>query len=365
MDPVNLRPRLGDNSPFATLFYGVDALSGLRRLGDHSVQAVITEVPGLQLGSPGIPASWPKAKYEALLDQGVEERRSAQKVALGNEDYVEDYVAHLVQVFRELKRVLRSDGTVWISIKDKHNLKQLLLVPYRVALALQADGWVLRNEIIWHMENPTPDSAKDRLTIDHSTLFLFSHPDSAGRKASYFFDTDAIREPHRSLDEKHLKSYNKTTQVGEGYTRRPDMRNAWHPKGRSRRTTWTVNLGGYLGKAAAPWPYNLVEPMVRASVGGGGVCGKCKAPLVRTSDDQFKRGCRHKKAGIILPTVLDPFAGTGVTGQVAMDYNANFIGIDIDADVLPEVRSRLEGLTHSRTALQAGTKNPVLELFGS
>lgn len=364
MKDVTLRPRIGDNAPFARLCYGASALDSLKGLSDASVHTIITEPPPLRLGAPGQEARWPAVKYEPLIESGLKAKAPKGQVALGDEDTIEEYVAHLVAVFREAKRVLRPDGTLWLHVRDKHNMKQLLLLPHRVALALQADGWVLRSEVIWHMENPTPDSANDRLTVDHNTVFLFSHPASAEKGASYFYDADATREPHRSHDEKHIKGYNKDVEVADGYARRPSLDTAWHPKGRKKRTTWTVNLGGYLGKAVAPWPYDLLVNMVKASVSAGGVCAACGTPLARGEEDNWWPAC-DCNAGVKRGTVLDPFAGTAVTGKVAMDLGANFVGIDIDEGVFPEAQARIEGIKHSRKALQRGEADPVGDMFGS
>jgi site-specific DNA-methyltransferase (adenine-specific) len=281
-----------------------------------------------------------------------------QEVPFGYEATVEDFVGHAVLVFREIKRVLRKDGTLWFHCRDRYTDKQLCLIPHRMALALQAEGWVLRNEIIWQRDNTTPESVKDRMTRNHGTIFFFAHPQSG---SGYYYDSEAIREPHTSQDEKHIRGYNKTTVVADGFARRPQPDKAWHPKGRNKRTVWSVNLGAYLGKSVSPWPEALAEPQVWASVSAGGVCVECGAPLVREGEG-WQKTCGHQESGIGRPTVLDPFAGTAVTGKAALSWGAHFIGIDDDAGVLPEARARLEGLTHSRKALQ-NTESPILDMF--
>ena len=365
MKDLTLRPLPGDNTPWARLLYGQSATESLGSVDTDSVHSIITELPVPGLGE-GVDVDWPAISYcphPSLtgMKRPPKVKMQPQKVPFGEENTVEEYVAHCVHLFRKAKRCLRPDGTLWIYVRDRYlEEKQLGLIPHSVAFALQADGWVLRNEIIWSRDNTTPESVKDRLTRTHGTLFMFAHPESGGR---YFYDADAIREPHSSKDEKHIKGYNKDTTMADGWSRRPALDKAWHPKGRNKRTVWPVNLGAYLGRAISPWPTELVEIMVKASASEAGACGECGVSLVRQEDDSWVGPCAHE-AKIVRPTILDPFAGTAVTGKVALDWGANFIGIDIDEQVLNEARARLEGITHSRRALQMKS-SPVLDLFGA
>jgi DNA modification methylase len=354
---TDIKPLPGDNTPRASLIYGTTVEGA--GLEDSSVHAIITELPVPGFGS-GPASSWPSIKYSPT-PSSPSMKVPAEDVTFGEEETVEGYIAHAVHAFRELRRVLRPDGTAWVHVRDRYvENKQLALIPHQVALALQADGWILRNEVIWQRDNASPESAKDRLTRTHGTLFLLAHPDSGG---AYFYDPDSIREPHKSMDEKHIKGYNKDTNMADGYSRRPELDKAWHPKGRNRRTVWPVNLGAYLGKSVSPWPQALVDTMVRASCSGGGVCSECGAQLVRQTDDSWIFDCDHEGSGVSRPWVLDPFSGTAVTGKAALDWGANYIGVDIDIEVLPEGRARLEGLTHSRKVLQQ-KGSPILEMFG-
>ncbi len=363
MEKIQIRPNPGDNAPVANLIWGACALTSLKELGEASVHSVITELPVPGIGENRTPSKWPAVRYSPMPGMKASVVTPKQEVPFGDEESVEDFIGHALLVFREIMRVLRPDGTLWFHVRDRYSEnKQLAMIPHRLALALQAEGWVLRNEIIWQKDNTTPESAKDRLTRTHGTLFFFAHPDSAGKDAGYFYDADAIREPHTSKDEKHLKSYNKDLNMADGFSRRPEVDKAWHPKGRNKRSVWSVNLGAYLGKAVSPWPAELIEPMVRASVSAGGACAECGTQLSRTSEDKWVRGCDHEGSKVVRPTVLDPFAGTAVTGKVAMDWGANFIGLDIDSEVLSEARARLEGLTHSRRALQ-NKESPILDMF--
>lgn len=343
MENVLVRPSPGDNTPFATLQYGECAQAVLSRLPENFAQAIITELPAPGLGDYP-ETDWPAVSYcpHPLLagKPRTNLRAKKQRCAYGSESSVEDYIAHTVHMFRLMKPVLRGDGTLWFHARDRYlEKKQLGMIPQQIALALQADGWVLRNEIIWQRDNTSPESALDRLTRTHGTLFMFAHPESSKKDATYYYDADSIREPHQSQDDKHIKSYNKNTNMADGYSRRPKLGKAWHPKGRNRRTVWNVNLGAYLGKALSPWPLDLVEPMVKAAVPG-----------------------RDRDPGTPRAVVLDPFSGTATTGKAAMDWGADFFGIDIDREVLSEARARLEGLTHSRRALQQ-KESPILEMF--
>ena len=359
MDKILIRPNPGDCSPKATLLWGDCALQTLKGLPDSSVHAVVTELPVPGIGEGRKSSKWPAVRFDSILGAS-EVRVLPQEVPFGDEPSVEEFIGHAVLVFRELERVLRPDGTLWFHVRDRYSDKNLAMIPHKLALTLQAEGWVLRNEVIWNRENTTPESVKDRLTRTHGTVFFFAHPKCP--ESGYFYDEDAIREPHTSKDEKHQKSYNKKTLIADGFSRRPDPDKAWHPKGRNKRTVWSVNLGAYLGKSVSPWPLELVEPMVKASVSFGGACAKCGVQLVRGDADLWVKPCEHKEEGVVRPKVLDPFAGTCVTGKAAMSWGADFIGIDIDPEVLPEARARLEGLTHSRRALQ-NPESPILDMF--
>jgi DNA modification methylase len=361
LEKIQIRPTPGDNAPVACLMWGECALQTLRKLPSSSVHSVVTELPVPGIGENRKASSWPGVSYSPV--PGCPQIDiPAQEVPFGDEASVEDFIGHAVLIFQEIQRVLRKDGTLWFHCRDRYAAKQLCLIPQRLALALQAEGWVLRNEVIWQRDNTTPESVRDRLTRTHGTIFFFSHPLSKKKDSWYFYDAEAIREEHTSKDEKHIRGYNKSKSVAEGFARRPDADKAWHPNGRNKRTVWSVNLGAYLGKAVSPWPLEIVEPMVWASVSAAGVCGECGAPLTRVSDKDWQKTCYHSESKVIRPTVLDPFAGTAVTGKVAMDWGADFIGVDIDMGVLPEARARLEGLTHSRKALQ-NPESPILDFF--
>jgi site-specific DNA-methyltransferase (adenine-specific) len=115
---------------------------------------------------------------------------------IGQESDVETYISNLVSIFRELRKKLKPDGLLWLNLGDTYRKKSLLGIPWRVALSLQNDGWILRSDIIWHKPNAMPSSTKNRPTTDHEYIFLFA------RNPEYYYDADAIREPHVTFTDK-------------------------------------------------------------------------------------------------------------------------------------------------------------------
>ncbi len=223
---------------------------------------------------------------------------------IGRETNLSDYVKHLVEAFSLLRPKLRDDGLLWLNLGDTYKEKSLLSVPWRVALALQDDGWILRSDIIWHKSNAMPSSVKDRPTVDHEYIFMFS------KNIKYFYNADAIREPHITFTEKsktrggrnHFGKRNGTPERGKNGGN-PNLHNgrwdqAFHPNGRNKRTVWEIPLGKFRDAHFAVFPEKLVENCLLAS----------------TQANDY---------------VLDPFCGSGTTGIVALKHNRNFIGIEL------------------------------------
>jgi DNA modification methylase len=264
---------------------------------------------------------------------------------LGLEATPDAYVAALVGVFGEVRRVLRDDGTCWIVIADSYNAyngnrgrstsfqaatedampdlpggagltckslkpKDLVGIPWRVAFALQADGWWLRQDIIWAKPNPMPESVTDRCTKAHEYIFLLS------KSATYHYDAEAVKE--RSTDAESHEGYR---ERGERRTVAADpdqfrtrvgfasMPGKTYPT-RNRRSVWTVATRPYSGAHFATFPPKLVEPCILAGCPEGG-------------------------------TVLDPFAGSGTTLAVAMEHGRDAIGIELNAEYIDLARRRL------------------------
>ena len=331
---------IGDNPPTATTAYGVHALDALRQIPDNSVHAVITEPPTWQKRSiegAGFPQQWKGVVYAPMQDMA---RVAVPEGSyhLGHETKVQDYIGHLILVFREIKRVLRKDGTVWVLVKEARSNntstsqandipnKNLFGCPYRFALAMQAEGWVWRSAPIWHETNRLPNHG-DRPTDVHHHFFFGAHPESGGE---YHYDVDSIREAHTSL---HNPPGNKDTEVCDGFARRPIGDAAFHPKGRNKRSVFTVPHGCWPGMQEGPWPRDLIEPLVMASVPVGG-------------------------------TVLDPFAGSGAVAEVALEQGKNFIGIDINAEAEDEMLRRIYGTRPpTKAKKQVDQINPVADMF--
>jgi DNA modification methylase len=238
--------------------------------------------------------------YFGQRDYGVTEQ-------LGSEDTQESYVCRLVAILRDARRVLRRDGTMWLNIGDKYIDGALAGIPWRVALALKHEGWILRSDIIWHKPNAMPHSVKTRPTTDHEYLFMFS------RSEEYYYDVDAIREPHITFSENskmkggrnHFGKRGGTPEAGKngGSQNLHDARwdQAFHEKGRNKRTVWSVPLGKFREAHFAVFPEKLIEPCILAGSPEGGI-------------------------------VLDPFFGAGTTGLVALKNRRKFLGIDINPE---------------------------------
>lgn len=199
-------------------------------------------------------------------------------------------------VFLELRRVLADDGTVWINIGDSYMNKNLLGVPWRVAFALQDDGWVLRNDIIWQKPNAMPESVRDRLSGRHEHLFLFA------KSRRYWFDVDPIRAVYRGDRAPSRRARTGRTNKANSAT------GAWtidsvDAKGANPGDVWSISTQPFPGPHFAPFPQELPRRCVKAGCKPGG-------------------------------TVLDPFHGSGTTALVAHELGRQYIGIDINAEYL-------------------------------
>lgn len=241
---------------------------------------------------------------------------------IGTESSAEDYIRELVAIFDRCYEVLRDDGTLWLNLGDKYQNKRLLGMPWRVALALVQRGWQLRSDIIWHKPNAMPHPVKTRPTTDHEYLFLFS------KSADYYYDSDAIREPHVTFSDhskmkggrRHFGQRNGTPEAGKnaGSSNLHDGRwdQAFHPKGRNKRTVWSVPLGKFREAHFAVFPPKLIEPCILAG-----------SP---------PKGC-----------VLDPFFGAGTVGMVAQSLDRSFIGVELNPDYIKMARQRIANIENA------------------
>lgn len=305
-----------------------DCLKILHTLPDCSVHCCITSPP-----------------YYGLRDYGVPGQ-------IGLEPTPEEYVSRMVNVFREVRRVLRDDGTLWLNLGDSYAAttkgssgkgdkqrsnagtlledrrwavpeglkpKDLIGIPWRVAFALQADGYYLRQDIIWQKPGPMPESVKDRCTKAHEYLFLLS------KSTRYYFDAEAIKEPasessggrqnaaKRGTFDYSEHSFKDTADVGRG-PRNSGLYTSPHTGTRNKRSVWTVSTRPYKGAHFATFPPKLIEPCVLAGCPVGGV-------------------------------VLDPFFGSGTTGAVAVQNGRGYVGIELNPAYIELAKARIAEVT--------------------
>jgi len=277
---------------------------------DESIQCCVTSPP-----------------YWGLRDYGVDGQ-------LGLEPTPEEYVSKMVAVFAEVKRVLAKDGTLWLNLGDSYTSstkgiggvskkqarntgsrysftcvpntkpKDLVGIPWRVAFALQADGWYLRQDIIWHKPNPMPESVTDRCTKAHEYIFLLS------KSVKYYYDNDAIKETATGKS----KAFNgsNTFKSGAGGNRNDGGRCSVGNiiEKCNKRSVWTVNTQPFPEAHFATFPEKLIEPCIFA-------------------------GCPEDG------TVLDPFCGSGTTGIVSLKAQRRFIGIELNKEYYQMAKSRI------------------------
>jgi DNA modification methylase len=236
-----------------TRFLIGDCRTTLPRLPDRSVHAVVTSPP-----------------YYAQRDYGV----SGQ---IGLAHTVDGYVASLVGVFREVKRVLRDDGTLWLNLGDSYAAKQRLLIPARVALALQDDGWYLRDEIVWSKSQIMPFSGKDRTANSHEMLYMFS------KRKTYFYDQAAIKEQGVIPAGTRGAKGSAERFAQKGVNARPPVYHIYDGQ-RIKRSVWVVPPAQYREAHFAIFPNGLVEPCIRAGTSEHGVCRNCGSPWIRVSE---------------------------------------------------------------------------------
>jgi site-specific DNA-methyltransferase (cytosine-N4-specific) len=317
-DPISPAP-LAEGQPWT--MYAGDARSVLASLPERSANCIVTSPP-----------YWGKRDYGTPGQYGHEDTPAA-------------YVDTMRDVFREVRRVLADDGTCWLNLGDSYSAsgggatgkhaylgehltthraagmhaKNLLGLPWRVAFALQADGWILRNAVVWHKPNAMPESVRDRLNCRHELVFLLV------KQPGYWFDLDPIRVPHatgtrrdlrtrppghpgsRTRPPKYGPNTPEVTTARRYGTRRNDRR---HPNGRNPGDVWSIPTRPYNGPHFAAYPIDLPLRCIAAGCKPGG-------------------------------TVLDPFAGSGTTGLAAIQLDRRFTGIDLSPDFAALAAGRL------------------------
>ena len=271
--------------------------------------------------------------YYGLRDYGGEKNQ------IGQEQTPEQFIDELVKVFREVKRTLKDDGTLWLNIGDSYynyrpskgksypkqtvsktkqdlpdysskrnnklsNLKEkdLIGIPWMLAFALRADGWYLRQDIIWHKPNPMPESVKDRCTKSHEYIFLLS------KNKKYYYDNEAIKEPVKQDWGTRNRANGKYHNSGSGLQPHSGLTKSYTTK--NKRSVWSVTNKPYKHAHFATFPPDLIIPPILAG---------------------------SKKGDI----VLDPFMGSGTTGMVAKEYGRYFIGCELHDDYSELIRQRM------------------------
>jgi DNA modification methylase len=304
--------------------YGGDCIETMCAWPDACVQTCVTSPP-----------------YYGLRDYGHDGQ-------IGLEETPEAYVAKMVEVFREVRRVLADDGTLWLNLGDsywgggwrgaslsdksgdlqknhigthcgeslksigtgKHEFykpKDLIGIPWMVAFALRADGWYLRQDIIWHKPNPMPESVTNRCTKAHEYIFLLA------KSQRYYYDHEAVKEPATESSMSRLAQPALTHQ--EGSTRVPGKTNgnmkAVGGASRNRRSVWTVTTKPYKGAHFATFPADLIAPCIQAGAPEGGI-------------------------------VLDPFMGSGTTAHTALRLGRRYVGCELNGEYIKLANKRLE-----------------------
>lgn len=390
-------------------------LDRLRDMPDESIQTVVTSPP-----------------YWGLRDYGVDGQ-------LGLEATPEEFTMAMVEVFAEVKRVLRNDGTLWLNIGDSYSRtaghrggnfgrpaqtsesrrdtrklpsglkeKNLVGIPWRLAFALQADGWYLRRDIIWAKSNPMPESVTDRPTTAHEYVFLLT------KRPRYFYDAEAINEPAEYEGPERCPTltlragFTRRSQekVEQTHTRRPGTddrggnqgngKMTFDPLTRNKRSVWTIATRPFPDAHFATFPPDLVVPCVLAGAPRE-CCSTCGAPWVRDTETEYvnpgnrstngprsvdrkheefgsagydqrleKRvtttgwspSCDHDTGGGV-PIVLDPFAGAGTTLLVAEQLGRDSIGIELNPEYAALARDRIRRWEHDPAGNLRSATKPV------
>ena len=315
--------------------YGTAKWEGGSDECDHTYQkgGRNPETSSVQLGNKGTTFS----QYEHICKKCGATRVDKQ---LGLESTPEEYVSKMVEIFREVRRVLRKDGTLWLNLGDSYagncsqssnngragfgNIRETLInrkgqnikpkdlvgIPWRVAFALQADGWYLRQDIIWAKPNPMPESVTDRCTKAHEYIFLMT------KSGKYYYDNEAVKEPVADVSLKrveygwHSRGINDNNNyTGLKHTDKMGERFC-NPDGRNKRSVWTVATKPYKDAHFATFPPDLIEPCILAGSKSGDV-------------------------------ILDPFAGSGTTLAVATKHNRNSIGIELNPEYVKLIHKRV------------------------
>ncbi len=326
-----------------------DARKVLRRLSPASVDCVVTSPPYFRL------------------------RNYQSEDQIGLERHVDEWVNELRLVASGLARVLKPTGSLWLNLGDtysRHNgdgatPKSLVLAPERLAMALQQDGWILRNKVIWSKTNPMPTSVADRLSCTHEVVYFFV------RSRSYYFDLDAVRVPHQSTRGK-VRSERTAWSVPESWRGPSSGTNTGldklkaqglpgHPLGKNPGDVWTLPTAAYRGAHHAVFPERLITRPILATCPER-CCDTCGTPWTRaphqTKGHLALLGNVTPRCacatGSVPGVVLDPFFGSGTVGLAARRLGRDWLGIEVNPDFAEQATRRLraerEGPEHAAAA---------------
>lgn len=311
-----------------------DAEQRLAELLPESVDTVVTSPPYFQLRDYGVPGQ------------------------LGSEASIDEFVTNLRTVVSRVRRVLKPSGSLWLNLGDGYARKagvgvplgSLALVPQRVALALSADGWVVRNVCVWHKPNPLPQSARDRLSPTYEVVIF------ATKSRRYFFDLDAIRVPHRSASRAGRPSVSALYQGGNaGLVRLRAAGHVGNPHGKNPGDVWTVATAiDRLGHQAT-FPEPLIERPILATCPER-ICVQCDRAWTRPTriltlhtaegSQTIRKVGELKRCDCFAPSrpgvVLDPFFGTGTVGVVAQRHDRDWLGIELNPAYADLAKRRLK-----------------------
>lgn len=394
-----------------------DCIESMKQLPDESVDMCVTSPP-----------------YYGLRNYQNDDQ-------IGLESTLGGYIANMVAVFKEVHRILKPHGTLWLNLGDSYNgsggaggdyakggmregqpkypgrkeptlkRKEIMGVPWRVAFALSEAGWYLRQDIIWNKPNCMPEPVKDRCTKNHEYIFLLT------KQEKYYYDHDAIREPVKEDSLKRAQNswdsdHPSTGFHGEGIHTDQMGERFVNPKGRNKRTVWTVNPKPYKGAHFAVFPPDLIEPTILAGTSAKGCCSKCGKPYVRitekkdlgiteamkasganadgtyegrdtkdyapTTMSQQTPGTVKQRtleamskanvtvgwevdcncnADIVPAVVFDPFGGSGTTAGVAIKHGRSAILCELNPEYASLIPARIESISQ----IQKETLNDTRE----
>ena len=331
-----------------------DAKETLKQLPNDSVHCCVTSPP-----------------YYKLRDYGAEGQ-------IGQESTLAAYIDSLVSVFNEVKRVLHPSGTLWLNLGDTYHNKSLMMVPARVALALQDAGWTLRSNIVWHKTAPMPESITDRPTNAWEPIFLLS------KTPNYFYDSEAVKEP--SVGPKNPRPFGKAKNAD----RNDQGRTFTFSSKRNLRNVWRLGPEPYRGSHFAPFPTEIPRRAILAGTSEKGCCPICFNPWERVVEKKrisavygglrkradapgavtsktsvFRTGdavetttvgweptCNCGQSNTLPCIVLDVFGGSGTVGQVALELGRKGVLIELNPEYCKLAKERCLGAAHAMKAIE-------------